>query len=114
MPLVEHTSLPAFEKLRQRGEKVLTLKQALHQDIRELHVGLLNMMPDAALIATEIQFMRLVGSCNQIVQFYVHPFTVEGLARSEESQDRSEERRVGKECRYRGGGCQDKKNKSRE
>jgi len=87
MPLVEHTSLPAFEKLRQRGEKVLTLKQALHQDIRELHVGLLNMMPDAALIATEIQFMRLVGSCNQIVQFYVHPFTVEGLARSDESQD---------------------------
>lgn len=86
MPLVEHTSLPAFEKLRQRGEKVLTLKQALHQDIRELHVGLLNMMPDAALIATEIQFMRLVGSSNQIAQFFVHPFTVEGLPRSEETE----------------------------
>ena len=87
MPLVAHTSLPAFEKLRQRGEKVLSLKQALHQDIRELHVGLLNMMPDAALIATEIQFMRLVGSCNQIAQFFVHPFTVEGLPRSNETQD---------------------------
>jgi len=87
MPLVEHTALPAFEKLRQRGEKVLTLKQAVHQDIRELHVGLLNMMPDAALIATEIQFMRLIGSCNQIAQFYVHPFTVSGLDRGKESQD---------------------------
>ena len=87
MPLVAHSSLPAFEKLRQRGEKVLTLKDALHQDIRELHVGLLNMMPDAALIATEIQFMRLVGSCNQIAQFFVHPFTVEGLPRSKETQD---------------------------
>ena len=87
MPLVEHTSLPAFEKLRQRGEKVLTLKQAVHQDIRELHVGLLNMMPDAALIATEIQFMRLVGSSNQIAQFFVHPFTVDGLPRSEESKE---------------------------
>lgn len=87
MPLVEHTSLPAFEKLRQSGEKVLTLKQAVHQDIRELHVGLLNMMPDAVLVATEMQFMRLVGSCNQIAQFYIHPFTVEGLDRSEESQD---------------------------
>ena len=86
MPLVEHTSLPAFEKLRQRGEKVLTLNQALKQDIRELHVGLLNMMPDAALIATEIQFMRLVGSCNQIAQFFVHPFTVEGLPRGDETQ----------------------------
>lgn len=87
MPLVEHTPLPAFEKLRQRGEKVLTLTQALHQDIRELHIGFLNMMPDAALIATEIQFMRLVGSCNQIAQFFVHPFTVDGLPRSRETQD---------------------------
>jgi len=87
MPLVEHTPLPAFAKLRQRGEKVLTHKQALHQDIRALNVGLLNMMPDGALVATEIQFMRLVGSCNQIAQFYVHPFTVEGLSRSQQSQD---------------------------
>ncbi len=87
MPLVEHRPLPAFEKLRQRGEKVLTLNQAVNQDIRELHVGLLNMMPDAALIATEIQFMRLVGSCNQIAQFFVHPFTVQGLPRSNETGD---------------------------
>jgi len=86
MPLVEHAPLPAFAKLRQRGEKVLTHKQALHQDIRELNVGLLNMMPDAALVATEIQFMRLVGSCNQIAQFYVHPFTIEGLSRSQQTQ----------------------------
>jgi len=86
MPLVEHRALPAFAKLRQRGEKVLTLDQALRQDIRELHIGLLNMMPDAALVATEMQFMRLVGSCNQIAQFFVHPFTVPGLQRSAESQ----------------------------
>ena len=26
--------------------------------------------------------MRLLGSCNQIAQFYVHPFTVPGLPRS--------------------------------
>jgi len=76
MPLVAHHPLPAFEKLRQRGEKVLSLDDALRQDIRELHVGLLNMMPDAALTATEMQFMRLVGSCNQIAQFFVHPFTL--------------------------------------
>ncbi len=86
MPLVEYRALPAFAKLRQRGEKVLTLDEALRQDIRELHIGLLNMMPDAALTATEMQFMRLVGSCNQIAQFFVHPFTVEGLQRSPETQ----------------------------
>ena len=86
MPLVEHKQLPAFAKLRQHGEKVLTLDQALRQDIRELHVGLLNMMPDAALTATEMQFMRLVGSCNQIAQFFVHPFTIPGLPRGVETQ----------------------------
>jgi len=87
MPLVAHAPLPAFEKLRQHGEKVLSLDDALRQDIRELHVGLLNMMPDAALTATEMQFMRLVGSCNQIAQFFVHPFTISGLPRGEQTQD---------------------------
>jgi len=86
MPLVAHHPLPAFEKLRQCGEKVLSLDDALHQDIRELHIGLLNMMPDAALVATEMQFMRLVGSCNQIAQFFVHPFTIPVLERNAESQ----------------------------
>lgn len=86
MPLVAHHPLPAFEKLRQNGEKVLSLDDALRQDIRELHVGLLNMMPDAALTATEMQFMRLVGSCNQIAQFFVHPFTLPALPRGPESQ----------------------------
>lgn len=87
MPLVAHTPLPAYEILRRRGQEVLSLDRALNQDIRELHIGLLNMMPDAALHITEQQYMRLVGSSNQIVQFYIHPFTVPGLVRSEEVQN---------------------------
>ena len=86
MPIVEHIALPTFEKLRSQGEEVLTLEQALSQDIRELHIGLLNMMPDAALEVTEQQFIRLVGSSNQVAQLYVHPFTVDGLQRSPETQ----------------------------
>jgi homoserine O-succinyltransferase len=86
MPLVAHTPLPAFSRLREQGEEVLTLERALSQDIRELHIGLLNMMPDAALEATERQFMRLVGNSNPIAQFYVHPFTIPGLPRSQETQ----------------------------
>ncbi|MCY3832227.1 MAG: homoserine O-succinyltransferase [Chloroflexi bacterium] len=82
MPLVAHTDLPSFHRLRQRGQEVLTLNRALTQDIRELHIGLLNMMPDAALEITERQFMRLVGNSNQIAQFYVHVFSVPGLERS--------------------------------
>ena len=86
MPIVEHSPLPGFARLREEGQEVLRLNEALHQDIRELHIGLLNMMPDAALEVTERQFMRLLGSSNQIVQLFVHPFTVPGLQRSEETQ----------------------------
>ena len=86
MPLVAHTALPSFDRLRQHGQEVLTHSRALKQDIRELHIGLLNMMPDAALEITERQFMRLVGNSNQIAQFYVHVFSVPGLQRSRNTQ----------------------------
>ena len=86
MPLVAHNELPTFERLLSEGEDILSLERARHQDIRELHIGLLNMMPDAALWVTEQQYMRLVGSCNRIVQMYVYPFSVPGLARSEQAQ----------------------------
>ncbi len=86
MPLVAHNNLPSFNRLKQRGQEILPLDRALKQDIRELHVGLLNMMPDAALQVTERQFMRLVGNSNQIAQFYVHIFSVPGLIRSDETQ----------------------------
>ena len=86
MPLVAHSPLPSFERLRQHGQEVLSLDRALTQDIRELHIGLLNMMPDAALQITERQFMRLLGNSNQIAQFYVHVFSVPGLERSPSTQ----------------------------
>ena len=86
MPLVEHLKLPTFSRLREQGHEVLSLDRALHQDIRELHIGFLNMMPDAALEATERQFIRLVGNCNRIAQFYVYPFSLPGLRRSKETQ----------------------------
>lgn len=83
MPLVAHNRLPTFEVLRDRGEVVLSLRRAREQDIRELHIGLLNMMPDAALAATERQFIRLVGSSNPIAQFFVYPFSLPELNRSD-------------------------------
>ena len=86
MPLVAHNELPTFERLRKEGVTVLSADRALHQEIRELHVGLLNMMPDAALAATERQFYRLVGEANPIAQFYMHPFTLPELARGPEAQ----------------------------
>ena len=81
MPLVAHNDLPAFARLEQEGVEILGAGRAAHQDIRELHIGLLNLMPDAALEATERQFLRLVGGCNRIVQIYVHPFGVRSQER---------------------------------
>jgi homoserine O-succinyltransferase len=86
MPLVEHLKLPTFSRLRELGHEVLPLDRALRQDIRELHIGFLNMMPDAALEATERQFIRLVGNCNRIAQFYVYPFSLPGLNRGAHAQ----------------------------
>ena len=82
MPLVAHNALPTFDVLRSRGEVVLSLDRAKEQDIRELHIGFLNMMPDAALSATERQFIRMVGSSNTIAQFYVYPFSIPEQDRS--------------------------------
>jgi homoserine O-succinyltransferase len=81
MPIVAHNELPTFARLRAEGQTILDPDRARHQTIRELHIGVLNMMPDAALAATERQFFRLVGESNPIAQFYLHPFTLAELPR---------------------------------
>lgn len=86
MPIVAHNKLPAFEKLKSEGILVLDSNRALTQHIRELHIGLLNMMPDAALKATEMQFFRLIADSNPIAQFYVHPFSIPSVERGKKAQ----------------------------
>lgn len=86
MPLVAHSDLPTFAQLEEQGHELLSVDRAVHQDIRELHIGFLNMMPDAALQATERQFIRLVGGCNRIAQFFVYPFSLPELQRSERTE----------------------------
>ena len=86
MPLVAHNKLPTFERLRHEGHVVLTPERAREQDIRALHIGLLNMMPDAAMGATERQFYRLIGSSNPISQFYLYPFTLPEIPRSADAK----------------------------
>lgn len=81
MPLVAHSDLPTFERLRHEGQDIIERERAAHQDIRELHIGFLNLMPDAALAATERQFLRLIGASNRIAQFFIHPFTMPGVER---------------------------------
>ena len=86
MPLIAHTDLPTFKRLINEGESILTPNRAHTQAIRELHIGLLNMMPDAALEATERQFFRLIGHSNQIAQFFIHPITLTNITRGDKAQ----------------------------
>ncbi len=86
MPLIAHTELPTFERLRKEGVEVLSPGRAQQQDIRELHIGILNLMPDAALEATERQFMRMVGGCNRIAQFKIHLFSVPEIDRGKQAR----------------------------
>lgn len=85
MPLIAHSGLPTFSRLEQAGMTILPADRAVQQDFRELHVGLLNMMPDAALEATERQFFRLVGQSSQVAQLYMHPFTLDEIPRGEKA-----------------------------
>lgn len=87
MPLVAHNKLPTFDRLSKEGQTVLQPERANQQDIREQHIGLLNMMPDAALEPTERQFYRLIGESNPIIQIYIHPFTLPVLPRGEKAQN---------------------------
>ena len=73
MPLVAHNGLPTFQRLKKEGQNILPEGRALTQDIRELHIGLLNIMQDAALQPTERQFFRLIGESNQIAQLAGNP-----------------------------------------
>ena len=91
MPLIAHSNLPSFERLKQQGETILSKDRAEHQTIRELHIGLLNMMPDAALEATERQFFRLIGHSNEIAQFYVHPFSLSSIKRGKKAAEHLKE-----------------------
>ncbi|NVK31305.1 MAG: homoserine O-succinyltransferase [Gammaproteobacteria bacterium] len=86
MPLIQDRALPTFDRLRAEGQQVIRVERAHHQDIRELHIGLYNMMPDTALQATERQFYRLIGASNQVVQLHIHPFAPKKMPRGKDAQ----------------------------
>lgn len=87
MPIVKRSDLPTYDRLIKEGRPVLPTDRALTQEIRELHIGFLNIMPDAALEATERQWFRLIGESNRVAQIYIHPFTLPVFERGKEAQD---------------------------
>jgi len=82
VPLIAHTALPAFNRLREEGfDVVLPDDPAAGPLGRELHLGLLNLMHDAALEATERQFLRLLVARRPSVLLVVHLFMLDAMPR---------------------------------
>ncbi len=72
MPIKIPDDLPAVETLINENIFVMTEHRALHQDIRALKIGLLNLMPTK--ITTEIQILRLLGNSPlQVDIVLLHP-----------------------------------------
>lgn len=85
MPLVQHNNLPSIERVRLEGVQVLAAND-IDISLPRINIGFLNMMPDAALAATERQFLRLVGA-NQAVNCFIYPFNIQGVERSQQAQE---------------------------
>ena len=86
MPIVAHPKLPSLSKLKTE-DLIIADDESLAKGYKqELHIGLLNLMPDAALQATERQFISLLGSDESIL-VHVYPTTVGSSKRGEEFQD---------------------------
>ena len=60
MPVKIPDGLPAIEALQKENIFVMTDKRATSQDIRPLHIAILNLMPTKQ--ATETQLLRLLGN----------------------------------------------------
>lgn len=84
MALVAHSTLPAFETMRSEGARVVRPSDA--GDRPSVAVGLLNLMPDAALRATDRQFIRLVSAVADEMDVWVYPFTVAAEHRGDEAR----------------------------
>lgn len=85
MPLVQHNNLPSIDRVHQEGVGVC-MPSELNKALPGVKIGFLNMMPDAAIAATERQFLRLVGASDK-VNCYFYPFNIEGVARSQQAQE---------------------------
>ncbi|MCB1563835.1 MAG: homoserine O-succinyltransferase [Alphaproteobacteria bacterium] len=86
MPIVAYSDLPSYGRLREEGQEILSRERAETQDIRTIHIGILNMMQDSALEATERQFIRLIGNSDRITQLRIHLFNIEGIERGSEAR----------------------------
>src|SRR3569832_1925721 len=86
MFLVFFSCFFVFERIQEEGGTVVPREAALQQDIRVLLFGLLFLLSVVVLFVSVCLFFWLVGESNQIAQCYMHPFTLDELARGPEGR----------------------------
>ena len=77
---------PLYGRLIEQGFTVIADTVPAGDSAAELRVGLLNLMPDAALRSTERQFARLIAACNVSVRIRIILFSIEGVTRSDDAR----------------------------
>jgi homoserine O-succinyltransferase len=83
MPIKIPDQLPAREVLQNENIFIMDENRAYHQDIRPLHIAIVNLMPTK--ITTETQLMRLLGNTAlQVEVALLHPETHQSKNTSEE------------------------------
>ena len=82
MPVVAHPKLPSLDRLIDEGSVLSTEDSTAGVFENELNIGLLNLMPDAALEATERQFIRLLAAREDTL-IHVYPTTVDAASRGQ-------------------------------
>lgn len=88
MPIVAHNQLPAYARLRAAGCDIAPAAgPGAPGSGPELHIGLLNLMSDATLEATERQFLRLLAARRPTARIFLHLFTLAAVARGPKARD---------------------------
>ncbi len=75
-----------LDRMRKVDPTVICINEAAKRAIRELHIGIVNMMPDAALKKTETQFTLPLHYASSGLQIIPHFIALDGIDRSPEHQ----------------------------
>ena len=82
MPVVSHPNLPSLERM-ESSELVIKEDDSESESFsKHLHIGFLNLMPDAAFQATERQFVSMLASNDEIL-VHLYPTSVSSEERSD-------------------------------
>lgn len=76
-----------LDRMRKVDPTVICMNEAAKRAVRELHIGIVNMMPDAALKKTETQFTLPLHYASSGLQIIPHFIAIEGIERDTEHQD---------------------------